>query len=358
MKILIACGGTGGHIFPALATVRDIKKNYPSADILFVSSRSALDAQIFTSAEFASIVLEAPHLPKNFIQGIFVFIPKIVRAIGEALVLVKRFAPDVVVGFGGYTSVPVLTAAALLRKKILIHEQNAIMGKANRFLAKFADRVALSFPPLPLDRKYVLTGNPIRAALINQDRREVVGGIGILILGGSQGSRALNAAATKAFELMSVDVRKNFRVIHITGVQDYDFVAQAYSRLGVSAKAYSFLDEISLAYAASDIAISRCGASAIYEIAASGLASILVPYPYAMNHQLQNAMALSKSGGAVIIEEKNLSPELLREKMLELTSDFNRLQAMKKSAKETFSYDGAARLALEIVKVGNGALPR
>ncbi|MFH1407324.1 MAG: undecaprenyldiphospho-muramoylpentapeptide beta-N-acetylglucosaminyltransferase [Candidatus Omnitrophota bacterium] len=361
VKILIACGGTGGHIFPAIATAKEIETLSPGAGIAFVMSKKALDKEIFKKYNYSSYALDAAPFPERLGFGNLAFCFKTLAAFFKAIGIIKKTNPDVVVGFGGYSSVALLLAAFATGKKTLIHEQNVIMGKANKLLAWFAGKVAVSFPQTMQanNPRWILTGNPVRACFLNQNRHKALehfsfknDATGILVLGGSQGSQALNRIIIKTLKLIEPSKKRQLRLIHICGEADYEFVSGEYAGLGIENRVYSFLKDIQYAYAASDITLSRCGAGTVWEIGVSALASILVPYPYAGNHQLQNALALANSGAAILIQEKHLSAELLKKQIEELLNNPERLQKMKDSAGHTFDPSGASRLAQEILKLG------
>lgn len=309
MRIMVVAAGSGGHIFPAVAFCEELKERRQGAlDIVFVTGgRRTQTAPV--PQGFNPIVIGYTRS----ILGVFL--------LGcVSLRLLWRLKPDLVFGFGGFFSVPFLAAAKLFGRKAFIHEQNVVPGRANRFASLFVDRVAISFKESERylkfsKRKLCLTRYPLRRSLKRVERREALDFFGfregyftLLVAGGSQGARRLNGKFLEA-----LGVNKNLsrlQVIHLTGPADFEKVREAYRRLAVMSKVFAFLDEMNYAYSIADLVISRAGAGCVNEIIRFGLPSILVPYPYAGEHQKENARVLAGRGAAILLEDAKMSSTL------------------------------------------------
>ena len=357
MRIIIASGGSGGHIFPAVALAEEIRLKDASAGILFVGSDKALDRRIFEKEGFKYRLLSANKMPYRASFKTLSFLLKLSIDIFKSLIILMKYSPDAVVGFGGYVSAPVIAAAYILGIPRLVHEQNVVPGRANAMLFRFADRIAVSFEETKkylgaYAKKAVFTGNPIRASLLKDDKAGNIKKLGldpqkftILVIGGSQGAHNLNKAFLESLSKIDEDIRRSLQIIHITGVNDYGWANAAYRELSVEHRVHSFLDRIEEAYSASDLIVTRSGASAIFEIAYFGRPMILIPYPFALSHQSENARIFSARGAAVEIDEKDLSGDLMRERIEGLLKDRNKLSEMGESARRMSVPDSSRGLA-------------
>jgi len=282
----------------------------------------------------------------------------------RALFIIISYRPSIVVGFGGYISFPVAVTAHLLRIPVLMHEQNTSPGRANRMLFRFADRIAVSFEetkkevPPPQAQKCVLTGNPIRPEILKDDREAALRKFGldrnkitILIIGGSQGAHSLNQILIMAFRLFDIDARRSLQVIHLTGIKDYEWAVKEYPKLGIEHRVYSFIDRIEEAYSASDLVVTRSGASAIFELAYFGKPMILVPYRYALSHQAGNASVFAQKGACVIVSEEGLTPEKFHELLSGLLNDRVKLKELASNAKRMSMPQASEMLAEEVLKL-------
>jgi UDP-N-acetylglucosamine--N-acetylmuramyl-(pentapeptide) pyrophosphoryl-undecaprenol N-acetylglucosamine transferase len=356
-KVLIAAGGSGGHIFPAVALARRISQKDKDADILFVGSDKSIDRTIFMKEGFRFKLLSANKLPyKRSYKTILFFIGLGLDTL-RAIFIVMFYRPSVVVGFGGYISSPVSVAAYLFRVPVVAHEQNVVPGRANRILFNLASKVAISFTETRecmkgLVSKAVYTGNPIRASIYRDDRSLGATRLGvdpkkftILVIGGSQGARGLNDKFLQALACMDHKTIASLQVVHITGASDYVQAGEAYKALGVQNRVFSFVDEIEDAYSVADLVVTRSGASAIFELALFGKPMILVPYPFAMSHQTDNARAFSSRDAAIEIAEKDLQPEAFRDKIIHLMNNRSILSDLAKRAKTLSVPDASDRLA-------------
>jgi UDP-N-acetylglucosamine--N-acetylmuramyl-(pentapeptide) pyrophosphoryl-undecaprenol N-acetylglucosamine transferase len=273
------------------------------------------------------------------------------------------FAPDVVVGFGGLVSAPVMLAARLRRRRIavLLHEQNVVMGRANRLLTRWVDRVALSFPNRHETHgktPVVLTGLPIRPAIGQAIREDAAGRFGLdphrptmFVLGGSQGARAINRLMTHLVASLSFEERARWQFLHLTGASDEGMVRRAYATAGITAWVAPFLTEVSAAYAHADLVIARAGASTIAELARCGLPSLLIPYPFAGGHQRANAQLVEACGGGLVIEESEATPARVLREIRRLMADPARYRAMGERVRTLHASEATTRLSEAIVEL-------
>jgi len=348
MKILIAAGGSGGHIFPAIALKRTLAGG-GSCEIKFVGADKAIDRRIFEKEGVGFYLLSANKLPYRMSLSVIPFFLMLVLDSLKALWITISYRPGSCVGFGGYVSFPVMLAARLFGVPTVVHEQNVVPGRANKLLFSLADKVAVSFEdtlnsiPDAEKKKVRVTGNPIRTGDFKTDRTAAAKSFGldpakftVLVVGGSQGAHVLNDNFVRAAASMEGSVKARLQIMHLTGVKDYERVGTEYLRMGsgVTSRVYSFIDRIEDAYAASDLIVTRAGASALFEGAYFAKAMIVVPYPYAASHQLENARAFSSKGACILMEEKDLSPGAFRgviERLLNDRAGLNELGARAKA---------------------------
>ncbi len=354
VKVLITCGGTGGHIFPGISLAQELKGRDIVKDIILVGTSHPLERKIFSLAGLPYAIIPTAKLAVYNPFKFLLFLIKFTAASFKSVWILLKFNPERVIGFGGYASLPVCIFAAILGKRLFIHEQNYLPGLANKMLSGVATAVAVSYKETCefFKGKAVYVGNPIRKRLLKNDKEQAIKSFGlkvekftILVMGGSQGSHRINMLVCDLLALLSDEEKKQIQIIQIAGPRDYDVVYDRYCKCGIEAKVYDFVDDIGLAYRAADLVISRAGATAIFEIAALGLPSILIPYRYAGGHQYYNAMAIEKQGGAVIADETKLTPAILKEKIFELKNNRARLNTISECARRFSVPDAAKRLA-------------
>jgi len=315
LRLAIAGGGTGGHLFPGIAIAREWLARHPDSRVLFVGTDRPFEKEILAENGFMHTAIAAAG-----IKGLGLF--KKVRALGcipkgiaQGIGILGRFKPHVVLGVGGYSSGPVALAAWLRWIPVVLHEQNLLPGITNRLLARVARRIYLSFEQtrLPADaRRIVYTGNPVRAEFLaapdTHPGPETA--FTILVAGGSQGAHGINAAVCAALE--ELQAPEGLLMIHQTGTADEDMVARAYARMGIRSEVKPFFFNMAARYHQADLVICRAGATTVAEITAMGKAVIFVPFPHAAdNHQVLNARALVDNGAALMVEEKDLSGGIL-----------------------------------------------
>lgn len=341
-RILIMAGGTGGHVFPALA-VADRLRNQ-DWDIHWLGTKTGLEATIVSKANIPVHYIDIKGLRKNGLAGWCLAPFKLIFALFQSLRIIYQIKPDVVLGMGGFICGPGGVAAWLLRRPLIIHEQNAIVGLTNRALSHLANRVLEAFPEtFRPNAKAIYTGNPIRETLLAVSEpgvrfKEHEGTKRLLVLGGSQGAIALNEICPAALQKMPIDKRPI--VWHQTGSKN-DAVEKTklgYKAAGIdidneAVRIDPFIDDMAAAYAWADLVLCRSGALTVTELATVGVGSVLVPYPFAVDdHQTANGRFLEKVGAARIIDQSQLKAENLAELFLELLNDRDRLLKMAEAA--------------------------
>lgn len=367
MQILIAAGGTGGHIFPAISLAERLKATQSiKAEILFVCSSKRTDVELLKSkseACFKTETLPVCSLGRIFSLKLFNFLVRLYLASIKSYMLLRRFKPDIVIGFGGYVSGPVVMLASFMNIPTIIHEQNLIPGKANRLLSRLVDRVAVSFEDTQkfFPQKSVLTGNPIRSDFSRiscAKARRILGlcedRFTILVMGGSQGAHTINEAILKVISLMDKEEKTNLQLIHLCGEIDKEMVESTYKTLGIVNAAFTFSLDMNTIYSAADVVISRAGATSLAEIAYFGLPSVLIPYPYSKYHQYANAKFFADNGAAVLIEQGNRMSDNLRLYISSLMKDRLKLCTMAEAAKKLAAADSAGCLAGEVLRLAHG----
>jgi UDP-N-acetylglucosamine--N-acetylmuramyl-(pentapeptide) pyrophosphoryl-undecaprenol N-acetylglucosamine transferase len=349
MRLLLAGGGTGGHLFPAVALAQELKRVEPDAEILFVGTERGFESLVVPELGFPleHIRIEG-FVGKSVVKKIG-FCLMLFQSIRQSLKILDRFHPDVVVGVGGYASAPVLLAARIKGRAVLIHEQNAIPGLANRLLGRLVRRICLSFEDEEgffQAEKTVLTGNPLRKGIADCPPAE--GAPVLLVFGGSQGAEAINRALVDALPLLD-EWKEKLQIIHQTGEKDEEDVRQAYMAAGwENYRVVPFIRDMSAAYASAHLVVCRAGATTIAELCGCGRAAVLIPYPYAARgHQTRNARVLEKHGAAVLLDQGGLTPEKLAENIRALLGDRDRLKKMAKAMSALGKPDAAQRILRE-----------
>ncbi len=347
-RVLIMAGGTGGHVFPALAVARELRER--SVEVRWLGTKAGIEARLVPAAGIDVEWVRVSGLRGKGVAGWLAAPFKLTRAVRDALAAVKSWNPDVVLGLGGFVSGPGGIAAWLTRRPIVIHEQNAIAGLTNRVLATLARTVAEAFPgSFGARTDVVVTGNPVRREIeaIPAPAQRMSGHARprLLVFGGSQGAAALNRLVPSAIARLEPAERPE--VLHQTGRGRRDAVAAAYAAAGVTADVREFIDDMAAAYAWADVAICRSGALTVAELAAAGVASILVPFPAAVDdHQTANARYLASRGAAVLLQESTLTAERLAHELKLLTcGDPRRRLAMAEAARGAAVPGAAEKLA-------------
>ena len=366
MHILFAGGGTAGHINPALAVAGYIKDKEPDTKISYIGTARNLESRLVPNAGYDFYTIDVSGFqrkitPKNIVLNI-ISLKKAVTASVRARKLLKELKPDIVVGTGGYVSGPVLREAAKLGIKTAIHEQNAFPGITTKALSPIVDRVMLAMPEaekyLKLNKKPYLVGNPVRKELTEMNRQEARKALNldsrplILSFGGSLGARAINESV--AGLIKSHNNTGKYYHIHATGKNGFEstkkIIFEKCGSLADEIKIREYIDDMNVCMAAADIVICRAGAITLSELCICGKASILIPSPYvAENHQYHNAMSLKNKGAAMVIEEKDLTEQLLIETVDKMLSNKDTVKTMSDNAYKS-SIQDSNKLIYDIIK--------
>lgn len=349
MKMVIAGGGTGGHLFPGVAIAEEFLKRDKENSVLFIGTERGLEARVLKDLGFELRFITIEGVKGRGLRSLTALM-KIPQSLVQSFGIIRAFSPDVVIGVGGYASGPAVMAACLMGIKTAIAEQNALPGVTNRILAKFVRRIFVSFkeslkwmPP----EKTVVSGNPIRSRFFETgtDGRKEDGRFTVLIFGGSQGAHRINEAVKEALPYLE-KLRDRLRFIHQTGEKDVGDVERAYRGQEMDAGVSPFIRDMASAYRTADLLICRAGATSIAEITACGKAAVFIPFPFAVNdHQTGNARVLVEAGAAEMIAEKDLDGAKLAGVIGKLSADPARLKAMEEKSRSL----GNPRAAADIV---------
>lgn len=358
MRVVFAGGGTGGHVYPTLAVADALRDRVVDFEALFIGTRSGLEATVIPEAAYEIRFIHARGFRGRGVASKLLTLIGIAVGIVQSFWILLAFRPDLVFGAGGYVSAAVVLAASILRRRIVLQEQNSIPGMTNRILAQRAARIYIGFERAREGfrghRHLVVTGNPLRRSVLDDfegDPREAFGLAGgapvLLVFGGSQGSRSLNRAAVDFF-----DRCETVQGILQTGPRDFAWVRNrlrsALERVYVS----PFITNINVAYRAADVALARAGALSVSELAAVALPSILVPYPYAADdHQVRNAEVLVEAGGAVMVGDDELSGERLESVFRALTEEEGRIERMQQALLAIARPEAALRIAEDVTNL-------
>ena len=348
---MIMAGGTGGHIFPALAVAENLQAR--GWDIVWLGAKAGMEATLVAPRGYTMAWINMSGVRgKGLLRAVLLPLQLLV-AFWQSARAIFVHRPNVVLGMGGYVSFPGGMMAALFNRPLAIHEQNSVAGLANRVLAKIADRVLAGFPDAFAAKRCVWTGNPVRrdiAALAAPAQRYAgrSGPLRLMVIGGSLGAQALNSTVPQALALIPPADRP--QVTHQSGARHLAEVEKYYRDAGVEAKLLPFIDNMAVQYAESDLIICRAGASTIAEIAAAGIASVLVPFPHAVDdHQTHNARFLSECGAAVLIPQHELTPQKLAELLRALNRDA--LLEMANKARSVAKPDATQSVADECMRL-------
>jgi UDP-N-acetylglucosamine--N-acetylmuramyl-(pentapeptide) pyrophosphoryl-undecaprenol N-acetylglucosamine transferase len=361
LRVLMVAGGTGGHIFPALAVAQELlersKHRQPGervCEILFLGTGRGLEARLIPAAGFPLRTVAAAGLKGiggwRKLRNLLV----LPRSALETALVIRDFRPDVVVGIGGYLAGPAMLEAALKDIPTLLIEPNAVPGFTNRVLTPVVRLAAVAFEETAslYGAKGRLTGHAVRKAFSLVPLKEHVPPFTVLVLGGSQGSAAINECVVKSLPLLANDAER-VRFIHQTGDRDYNAVRQAYQVRGLTAEVHGFIENVPAAFARADLIVSRAGATAVAELAAAGKAALLIPFPGATDqHQLENARAMERAGAAGVIQQAELTPQRLVTELRDLLGEPRRLVEMEQAARRLARPDAAAQIADVVEELG------
>ena len=363
MKVLIAGGGTGGHLFPGIAIAEEFKRREDTSQMLFVGTKKGIESSVIPNEGYEVKYISSEGLKGKGILKKMKSFCKIPIGIIQSIKILNSFRPDIVIGVGGYASGPVGAASLLLGYPLVIQEQNLFPGFTNRMLGRFANLIFISFDETRKffsGRRVCLTGNPIRRGIVECGMRNAdfklqfstpnssifTAKFTILIFGGSQGAHSINKAMVDGLKYLT-KFKDLIFIIHQTGKTDFEFVKKAYDKMGFESEVVPFINNMADSYRKADLVICRAGATTISEITACGKAAILIPFPFAINsHQDMNAAVLKDHEAAEMIIERDLSGEVLANKILFLMQNRANLFKMEYESRKM----GKPNAAKEIVE--------
>jgi UDP-N-acetylglucosamine--N-acetylmuramyl-(pentapeptide) pyrophosphoryl-undecaprenol N-acetylglucosamine transferase len=362
LVILVMAGGTGGHVFPALAVAEELRAR--GHDIHWLGTARGIETRLIPAANIPLHLIKVEGVRGRGVTGLFKAPFLISYALGQALKLIRSVNPDVVVGFGGFASGPGGMAAKMLGKPLVIHEQNAVAGTTNRMLAKVATKVLAAFPNAfasPLNESVQVVGNPVRNSIHNlatisvryRERTEKNAPMQLLVLGGSLGAKAINELIPEAIARLPLELRP--QIWHQTGKNHADATTVLYKQHQVRAKVDAFIEDMAAAYAWADMVICRAGALTVSELMAAGVASVLIPLPSAIDdHQTYNAKHLSDVGAGISLVQKELTAAKLAALLSTELADRQHLISMAEKAQQLAKPFAAAQVAGICEEVARG----
>ncbi len=355
MKVIISAGGTGGHIYPALAIINKIKKQEPDSEFLYIGTHDRMEKDIVPKYNIPFKQIEIYGFNRKKIFKNFKTLNSLIKANKEVKKIIKEFNPDIVIGVGGYVTVPVIKQAKKLGYKTFIHEQNSVPGKANTYLSNYADMIGISFPSSKQyfpKNKVVLTGNPCSEDAINTipcEKKEfnLSDKPLVLFVMGSLGASKVNDFLIKTMSLFN---NKEYEILYVTGRNDYDKIKQL--NFPKNVKVVPYVDKMTRIMKKTDIMVTRAGASTLSEIIALKIPSIIIPSPYVTNnHQYKNALDLVKAEAALMIEEKDLKGDIIVRTLDKLLKDKKILETMKQNLAKLQVSDSATIIYDNIKKL-------
>lgn len=350
-RVLMMAGGTGGHIFPALTVADELQQR--GIAVHWLGTRAGMEAHLVVKAGFPIHYVSVVGLRGKGWSHLLSVLPRLVLSFYQAVLVMVRVWPHVVVSMGGYTSGPGGIAAWILRRPLLVHEQNAVPGLTNRILSRLAAKVLSGFPAaFPRNTGVIVTGNPVRSEIVSVPSPQLRfqkrdGRLRLLVLGGSQGAAKVNERVLAA--LAELDASECPEVWHQSGKQHLLDTQRVYEQAGVTGKVVAFIDDMSAAYAWADVVLCRSGAMTVAELAVVGIGSVLIPLPYAVDdHQTRNGMYLVDANAAVMVAEDKLTAESLADLLKQFIRERQRLVAMAEAARRLGNPHAAQRVAEQI----------
>lgn len=367
MRIIVTGGGTGGHIYPALAIARGLLAADTSVEILYVGTKRGLEADVVPKEGFPFATVSVAGLERKLSWKNIQAIMLAGKGLADAWRIVKRYQPKLVVATGGYVCAPVGLVASAMNIPVVLHEQNALPGLTNRLLAKRAKLICITFAGsaeyFPAGSPVVHTGLPVRREILEGNRDEGAKALGldpreftVLVTGGSRGARSINSALLDVIEHYAG--QKGVQILHITGKEGYAFVQNELAKRGIKSGSYGniilkpYVYDMHHALAMADLVIGRAGAAFLAEISAKGIPAILIPYPYAAeNHQEYNAQALAANGAAIVIKDQQLTGEKLIHEIERVKNSAQTWQAMADACRKMGKPEALARIVNEILSI-------
>lgn len=355
MRVILAGGGTGGHLFPGLAVAREFQRRDAMTQILFVGTKQGIEARVLPRQGFKLELLPVRGLKGRGMRGALEALYGIPVSLLRSLAVIREFRPHVILGLGGYASGPLVLAGKLKGIRCAIMEQNLRPGLTNKLLARLVDRVLTAYPESAAyfpGSRVVETGNPVRWRKLPEAEKSER--FTLLVTGGSLGAHRINIAVVDALKKLT-DLESQLRIIHQTGQADFTLVQSAYAALPFAAEIVPFIEMMDEAYAAADLVLCRAGAMTVAELTAFGKAAIVVPFPYAIyDHQRLNAEALERHGAAEMILDQNLDGETLARRIRQLLEDRPRIARLAAAARTLGRPEAAARIVDECYALARG----
>ncbi|MBI5814481.1 MAG: undecaprenyldiphospho-muramoylpentapeptide beta-N-acetylglucosaminyltransferase [Nitrospinae bacterium] len=358
MRLIITGGGTGGHVFPGVAVAREFMKRNAGNEILFAGAARGVETRILPAEGFAIRTLDVTGLKGKGLMDKALSVARLARSVRDGMKFISDFAPGAVLGVGGYASGPVGLAAAIRGIPLFIAEQNAAPGLTNRWLARFARKVFVTWPGS--ERRFpagkgMVTGNPVRPEFFTTGRKRSDGRFLILAIGGSQGARSINRAMMEAVPALN-EMKDQVAVVHQTGQTGLDDARKGYEKAQFPWTVEAFFNDMPQRLADADLVISRSGAGAVAEICAAGRGAVYVPFPFAADdHQTKNAEAMAAGGAAMIARDSEINGEFIRRAAGDFIKDGKRLAGMGAMAKAMAKPNAAAAIVDEIIKLAEAA---
>ena len=359
MRVVIAGGGTGGHLFPGLAVARALKARVPTSQISFAGTATGIEARVIPGTEFALDLIRSAGLKGKSLAALIRGAALVPMAAVDAWRLISKRMPDVVIGVGGYSSGPVVGVAALRGISTMVLEQNAVPGLTNKLLARVVRRAAVTYEGSLkyFGAKAFVSGNPVRREFLETDDRGSHTGaidavpVRVLVFGGSQGAHAINVAMADASPKLGA-ARGTLDVVCQTGERDFDMVQSAFERHRVSGRVVRFIDAMDREMKAAGLVVSRAGATTLAELTAAGRPAILIPLPTATDdHQRHNARALEGAGAAELMDQRDLTGERLADRILELAGNRELRRRMAAAARQLAKPRAAEEIVDEVIRL-------
>ena len=356
-RFLMMAGGTGGHVFPALATARALQER--GHEVYWLGASGGMEERLVGNTDIPLSTIHISGLRGKGKLALLLAPFRLMRALGEAWTLLRRINPDCVVGMGGFVTGPGGVAAWMQRRPLVVHEQNAVAGMTNRWLTRFAETVLEAFPGSFGDKVITrCTGNPVRkdVAGLPEPAERLAGRTGpvrILVVGGSLGAQVFNEQLPRALALLPEADRPQVR--HQCGEKNLEAAQQSYDAAGVKASVEPFIADMAEAYAWADLVVCRAGALTVSELCAAGVGAILVPFPHAVDdHQTRNGQHMVKAGAAILVPQPRFTPEALADTLKELSGDREKILGMAQAARSLARPDATERVVNYCLEAANG----
>jgi UDP-N-acetylglucosamine--N-acetylmuramyl-(pentapeptide) pyrophosphoryl-undecaprenol N-acetylglucosamine transferase len=358
MRIVIAGGGTGGHLLPGIAIAEEFVKRDKRTKVLFIGTERGIESKILGRAGYELCTIDIEGIKGRRITALVKGLYQIPQSMWQSWKILKQFSPEMVIGVGGYASGPAVMSAYFMGIPTAIAEQNIIPGMTNKILGKFVDRIFLTYADTAKifsPAKVIVSGNPVRAAFkgVRNLAKRKKNRFMLLIFGGSQGAVAINKNVVEMLPLLQ-SVKDKLHILHQAGAKEMESVKAAYDSYGISADVTDFIMDMADAYRQADLIICRAGATSLAEITAAGKAPILIPFPYAIyDHQTKNARVLADAGAAVMVNEKELTGDKLFEVVQELLINREKLHLMEENSAKLGKINAAATITKACLKLIN-----